>query len=237
MSAESIVATAYETPPSETNRATQAPASTAMACGESASWVDLRVSQWPSPFATAPGPVRVAAPPLRRNASCTQGARAGAPAGRRSHPERRSRERNQARRSAGPHRTERWGNVLQSGRKWGRVATSTDRSGGAPPTPPLRSELLLRDMTQLAFRGHFEHSLDAKNRLSIPADSARPSPTALVLAKDPEPCVAVWTPEAHEAIIERALGELNPMGSRVPQAAAASTRATRSRSSSTRPAA
>ena len=35
----------------------------------------------------------------------------------------------------------------------------------------------------------------------------------MVLAKDPEPCVAIWTPETHEAIIERALGGLNPMGS------------------------
>src|SRR3954465_373300 len=61
-----------------------------------------------------------------------------------------------------------WEIVLQSGRKWGTVAPSNhDRSGGAPPPPPLRSELCPRG--KLAFRGHFEHSLDAKNRLSIPA--------------------------------------------------------------------
>ena len=65
----------------------------------------------------------------------------------------------------------------------------------------------------MAFRGHFEHSLDAKNRLSIPA-RFRPSFSAgTVLAKDPETCVAVWTPETHEAIIERALAGSNPMGS------------------------
>ena len=65
----------------------------------------------------------------------------------------------------------------------------------------------------MAFRGHYEHSLDAKNRLSIPARFRAAFSRGVVLAKDPEPCVAVWTPETHEAIIERALGELNPMGS------------------------
>jgi MraZ protein len=64
----------------------------------------------------------------------------------------------------------------------------------------------------LAFRGHFEHSLDAKNRLAIPARFRTAFSNGAVLAKDPETCVAVWTPETHESIIERALGDLNPMG-------------------------
>ncbi len=65
----------------------------------------------------------------------------------------------------------------------------------------------------MAFRGHYEHSLDAKNRLSIPARFRASFSAGVVLSKDPEPCVAVWTPDTHEAIIERALGGLNPMGS------------------------
>jgi len=65
----------------------------------------------------------------------------------------------------------------------------------------------------LAFRGHYEHSLDAKNRLSIPARFRAAFADGTVLAKDPESCVAIWTAETHEAIIERALGPLNPMGS------------------------
>lgn len=64
----------------------------------------------------------------------------------------------------------------------------------------------------MAFRGHFDHSLDAKNRLSIPARFRTAFSGGVVLAKDPEPCVAIWPPERHEAIIERALGGLNPMG-------------------------
>jgi MraZ protein len=55
--------------------------------------------------------------------------------------------------------------------------------------------------------------LDAKNRLSIPARFRAPFSNGVVLAKDPETCVAVWTPDTHESIIERALGGLNPMGS------------------------
>lgn len=65
----------------------------------------------------------------------------------------------------------------------------------------------------MAFRGHYEHSLDAKNRLSIPARFRASFSDGVVLAKDPETCVAVWTPATHESIIERALGGLNPMGS------------------------
>ena len=63
----------------------------------------------------------------------------------------------------------------------------------------------------MAFRGHFEHSLDAKNRLSIPARFRTFFENGTVLAKDPEPCFALWTPQEHESIIARALAELNPL--------------------------
>jgi MraZ protein len=65
----------------------------------------------------------------------------------------------------------------------------------------------------LAFRGHYEHSLDAKKRLSIPTRFRPAFSNGTVLAKEPEPCIAIWTPETNEAIIERALSGLNPMGS------------------------
>ena len=65
----------------------------------------------------------------------------------------------------------------------------------------------------MAFRGHYEHSLDAKNRLSIPARFRATFSSGVVLAKDPETCVAVWTPDSHESIIERALAGRNPMAS------------------------
>jgi MraZ protein len=65
----------------------------------------------------------------------------------------------------------------------------------------------------LAFRGHYEHSLDAKKRLSIPTRFRPAFSNGTVLAKEPEPCIAIWTPETNEAIIQRALSGLNPMGS------------------------
>ena len=63
----------------------------------------------------------------------------------------------------------------------------------------------------MAFRGNYDHSLDAKNRLSIPAKFRASFSSGVVLAKDSEPCVAVWTAERHEAIIDAALANANPM--------------------------
>jgi transcriptional regulator MraZ len=63
----------------------------------------------------------------------------------------------------------------------------------------------------LAFRGHYEHSLDAKNRLSVPARYRAPFSGGVVLAKESESCVALWTAATHEAIIERALAGRNPL--------------------------
>src|SRR3954454_14315528 len=97
--------------------------------------------------------------------------------------------------------------VGASGVLW---APLTDRSGGAPPPPPLRSNALHGG--RLAFRGHFEHSLDAKNRLSIPARFRAAFADGLVLSKDSETCVAVWTPSAHEETVSAALAGLNPLG-------------------------
>lgn len=64
----------------------------------------------------------------------------------------------------------------------------------------------------MAFRGHYEHSLDAKNRLSIPARFRSAFASGLVLAKDSDNCISVWTPAAHESLIERALAGRNPLG-------------------------
>jgi MraZ protein len=65
----------------------------------------------------------------------------------------------------------------------------------------------------MAFRGHFEHSLDAKHRLSIPSRFRAAFASGLVLAKDSDACISVWTPEAHEHTVDRALQGKNPLGS------------------------
>ena len=64
----------------------------------------------------------------------------------------------------------------------------------------------------MAFRGHYEHSLDAKHRLSIPSRFRAAFSSGLVLAKDADACVSVWVPEAHERIFELALAGKNPLG-------------------------
>ncbi len=64
----------------------------------------------------------------------------------------------------------------------------------------------------MAFRGHYEHSLDAKHRLSIPARYRAPFSDGLVLSKDADACIAVWTPEEHESTVAQALAGKNPLG-------------------------
>jgi MraZ protein len=67
----------------------------------------------------------------------------------------------------------------------------------------------------LAFRGHYEHSLDAKHRLSIPARFRAAYSSGLVLAKDSDACIAVWTPEVHESALAEALAGMNRLSPEV----------------------
>ena len=62
----------------------------------------------------------------------------------------------------------------------------------------------------MAFRGHYEHSLDAKHRLSIPAKFRAAFSSGVVLAKDSDACISVWTAATHESTVERALAGKNP---------------------------
>ena len=63
----------------------------------------------------------------------------------------------------------------------------------------------------MAFRGHFDYSLDAKNRLNVPAKFRAAFSSGVVLAKALEPCVAVWTPDTFERWTESFLSNLNPV--------------------------
>jgi MraZ protein len=62
----------------------------------------------------------------------------------------------------------------------------------------------------LAFRGQYEHTLDAKNRLTIPSKFRAALSAGVVLAKSLDPCVTVWTPAAWERYTERAIGSRDP---------------------------
>ena len=63
----------------------------------------------------------------------------------------------------------------------------------------------------MAFRGHFDYSLDAKNRLSIPPRFRAAFADGVVLSKWLEPCVAIWTPREFEGFTESFLPDLNPL--------------------------
>ncbi len=69
----------------------------------------------------------------------------------------------------------------------------------------------------MAFRGTFDHTLDAKNRLTVPARYRATLAEGVVMAMpvDLEPCVGVWRPEQYERYTERALAELPPLSPRL----------------------
>ena len=67
----------------------------------------------------------------------------------------------------------------------------------------------------MTFRGTFEHALDAKHRLTIPAKFRGALADGVVLAPSPEiaegaiRAVAIWTPEAYDEYTSSVLGGLN----------------------------
>jgi MraZ protein len=63
----------------------------------------------------------------------------------------------------------------------------------------------------LAFRGHFDYSLDAKKRLNVPPKFRASFSGGVVLAKGLEPCVAIWTPDGFEQWTESFLSRLGPL--------------------------
>ncbi|HTW41276.1 MAG TPA: division/cell wall cluster transcriptional repressor MraZ [Solirubrobacteraceae bacterium] len=69
------------------------------------------------------------------------------------------------------------------------------------------------------FRGTFDHTLDAKNRLTVPARYRAALSEGVVLAMpvDLKPCVGVWRPEEYERYTRRALAELPPLSAQLSQ--------------------
>jgi MraZ protein len=66
----------------------------------------------------------------------------------------------------------------------------------------------------VSFRGQFEHSLDAKDRLTVPSKFRAALADGVVLLKGLHPSVWVFSPEGYRRFTERFLGELNPLGSK-----------------------
>jgi MraZ protein len=67
------------------------------------------------------------------------------------------------------------------------------------------------------FRGTFDHTLDAKNRLTMPARyrSALADGVVLAMTVDQQPCVGVWRPQEYEHYSRRALAGLPPLSGKL----------------------
>jgi MraZ protein len=66
----------------------------------------------------------------------------------------------------------------------------------------------------MAFRGQYEHSLDSKDRLTIPARFRAALSEGIVLVAGLDPCVELYTPRGYEEFSQRFLAELNPLSKR-----------------------
>jgi len=70
----------------------------------------------------------------------------------------------------------------------------------------------------VTFRGTFDFTLDAKNRLTVPARFRAALADGVVLAAGIERCVAMWTPGAYEEHVHAALAASNPVSARAREA-------------------
>ncbi len=63
----------------------------------------------------------------------------------------------------------------------------------------------------MVFRGTFDYSLDAKNRLTVPARFRAALSEGVVLAKSLERCVALWTQSGYDAYTQSSLASFHPL--------------------------
>jgi MraZ protein len=66
----------------------------------------------------------------------------------------------------------------------------------------------------VAFRGQYEHSLDAKDRLTVPARYRVALADGVVLFAGLDPCVEIYATDDYERFHERFLSGLNPLSKR-----------------------
>jgi MraZ protein len=65
----------------------------------------------------------------------------------------------------------------------------------------------------LAFRGLYEHSLDSKDRLTVPARFRSALADGVVLSKGLDPCVDLYTPQGFERVSDTYLAPHSPFSS------------------------
>ena len=65
----------------------------------------------------------------------------------------------------------------------------------------------------MAFHGTFDHTLDAKNRLTVPSKFRAALAGKVFLVKGSDPCISVYPEATYTAISSDALSGLNPLSS------------------------
>lgn len=63
----------------------------------------------------------------------------------------------------------------------------------------------------MAFLGRFDYTLDAKNRLTVPARFRASLAEGVVLAKGTAPCMAIWTAQGFAQYVEQATEGMHPL--------------------------
>jgi MraZ protein len=66
----------------------------------------------------------------------------------------------------------------------------------------------------LAFRGQHEHSLDAKDRLTVPSRLRAQLADGAVLVAGLDPCVEIWPRDGFDEFARQILAGLNPLSSK-----------------------
>ena len=65
----------------------------------------------------------------------------------------------------------------------------------------------------MAFHGTYEHTLDAKNRLTLPVKFRAALSGKVFLVKSEDPCIGVYPAEAYETLAAEALAGIDPLSS------------------------
>jgi MraZ protein len=69
----------------------------------------------------------------------------------------------------------------------------------------------------MAFRGTYQHTLDAKHRLTVPARFREDFEPGVVIVKGVDPCVELWRPAEYEAHVSNATANLATMSPQMRQ--------------------
>jgi MraZ protein len=66
----------------------------------------------------------------------------------------------------------------------------------------------------LAFNGTFDHSLDAKHRLTVPSKLRAAFSDGAFLVKSADPCISLYPSTTYSALVDAALAGLNPLSAK-----------------------